>query len=352
MPGTGGFGAGNGGSANATSGGGGGGGLGAGGDIFVQQGGTLIMDGGLIGTGNAFGGTGGPGAGPGSSWGASVFMQGFNDFSHFILEAPAGQTLKVTSQMADQSGMGGTGQNAGQGGVTVEGPGTVDMTGIGNDFSGEILLDSGTLELGQDKDPEALLDFGAPAKLVLQYSAGSVEWSDPINDFMAGDTIVVNGFVETSFNYFQNDLIMNGASGGATLDMPGMTLSTFDVVGDSINNNTTITLACFAEGTRIATVSGDVPVEQLTPGDRVFTQDGPPMPVVWVGRRRVDCEWHPNPASVWPVRVAEGAFGMGLPYRDLLLSPDHAVFVDDVLIPVKYLIDGHSIAQVATASVT
>jgi len=40
----------------------------------------------------------------------------------------------------------------------------------------------------------------------------------------------------------------------------------------------------------------------------------------------------------FPVRVVAGAFGEGRPRRDLLLSPDHAVFVDHVLIPAKHLI--------------
>ena len=47
----------------------------------------------------------------------------------------------------------------------------------------------------------------------------------------------------------------------------------------------------------------------------------------------------------WPVRIAAHAFGDAAPAHDLLLSPDHAVFVDNVLIPVRYLVDGHGIVQ-------
>jgi hypothetical protein len=52
------------------------------------------------------------------------------------------------------------------------------------------------------------------------------------------------------------------------------------------------------------------------------------------------------------VRVAAHAFGPGLPRRALLLSPDHAVFTGEVLIPVRFLINGESIAQVAVDRVT
>jgi hypothetical protein len=52
------------------------------------------------------------------------------------------------------------------------------------------------------------------------------------------------------------------------------------------------------------------------------------------------------------VRVAAGAFGAGRPHSDLFLSPDHAVYVGEVLIPVKHLINGSTIAQVPVARVT
>ncbi|MEJ0018702.1 MAG: Hint domain-containing protein [Acetobacteraceae bacterium] len=75
------------------------------------------------------------------------------------------------------------------------------------------------------------------------------------------------------------------------------------------------------------------------------------VPVTWIGHRRVDCARHPAPRRVWPVRVAAHAFGAGRPERDLYLSPDHALYVDEVLIPVKYLVNGTTVAQVVRRSV-
>jgi hypothetical protein len=68
--------------------------------------------------------------------------------------------------------------------------------------------------------------------------------------------------------------------------------------------------------------------------------------VIWVGRRRVDAKRHPNPRSHWPVRIEAGAFAPDLPERDLYLSPDHAVYVDGVLIPAKHLLNDTTIRQV------
>jgi len=44
--------------------------------------------------------------------------------------------------------------------------------------------------------------------------------------------------------------------------------------------------------------------------------------------------------------VRAGAFDDGKPRRDLWLSPDHAVLVDEMLIPIKFLANGMSIEQV------
>jgi len=48
---------------------------------------------------------------------------------------------------------------------------------------------------------------------------------------------------------------------------------------------------------------------------------------------------------VAPVRILQGAFADGAPHHDLLLSPDHPVFVDGRLICVRQLINGTTIRQ-------
>jgi len=74
-------------------------------------------------------------------------------------------------------------------------------------------------------------------------------------------------------------------------------------------------------------------------------------PIVWIGRRKVDCLRHADPRGVWPIRVAAHAFGKGRPVRDLYLSPEHAVFSHGVLIPVRELVNGRSIVQMFPAQV-
>ena len=59
----------------------------------------------------------------------------------------------------------------------------------------------------------------------------------------------------------------------------------------------------------------------------------------------MDCGRHPDPTKVWPIRISANTFGDGAPAIDLVLSPDHAVYVDHVLIPIRLLVNGRSIRQ-------
>ncbi len=106
------------------------------------------------------------------------------------------------------------------------------------------------------------------------------------------------------------------------------------------------TLACFLRGTRILTTAGPVAVQSLAVGDIVVLSAGGTSRISWIGERAINCELHPDPQTAWPVRITAGAFAPGLPERDLYLSPDHAIFVNGVLVPVKYLRNGTSITQV------
>jgi hypothetical protein len=106
-------------------------------------------------------------------------------------------------------------------------------------------------------------------------------------------------------------------------------------------------LICYARGTHILTPMGEVPIEQLSPGDPVMTSSGKVAAITWIGRRVVDGRAPGAGPLVNPVRVKEGAFAPDRPHRDLYLSPQHAVLAEGVLIPIRYLINGDTIAQVS-----
>ena len=113
-----------------------------------------------------------------------------------------------------------------------------------------------------------------------------------------------------------------------------------------------ISTACFRAGTRLATPDGPVAVEDLDPGDEVLSAFGARLAVRWIGHRTLECRRHPRPQEVMPVRIEAGAFRPGAPMRDLWLSPDHALFLDGALVPVRYLLNGATILQEEAEEVT
>jgi len=110
---------------------------------------------------------------------------------------------------------------------------------------------------------------------------------------------------------------------------------------------------CFCAGTRIL-IAADAPrrVEELQIGDRVQLVSGGTAPIIWIGRRRFDLRRHKRPEAVQPVLIAAGALGGGLPWRDLIVSPDHAIYLDGHLIPAKALLNGFSIRQLKRKQIT
>ncbi|MEJ5087072.1 Hint domain-containing protein [Brucella pseudogrignonensis] len=104
---------------------------------------------------------------------------------------------------------------------------------------------------------------------------------------------------------------------------------------------------CLLKGTLIDTPKGPVPVEKLAIGDLVKTVRGETLPVKWIGWQCLvssGAEWN---ESIMPIRVKRHALGGKLPRRDLYLSPNHALLIDGVLIRVKDLVNGHSIARIS-----
>ena len=109
---------------------------------------------------------------------------------------------------------------------------------------------------------------------------------------------------------------------------------------------------CFASGTLISTPIGPVLVEALGAGDVICTLSGKNREIVWAGCRHVDISRHPNPELARPIRILAGAFGSGQPSSDLVVSPDHSLFVDGVLIPAKCLMNGKNVAEIDLPAVT
>ncbi len=85
-------------------------------------------------------------------------------------------------------------------------------------------------------------------------------------------------------------------------------------------------LVCFAGPTLIETALGQRPAIDIQVGDMVVTERGP-MPVRWVGHRRVTAAQMAANDKYRPVKICAGALGQGLPRADLWVSRQHRMLV-------------------------
>lgn len=128
--------------------------------------------------------------------------------------------------------------------------------------------------------------------------------------------------------------------GGAQASGPAQVLVLTDTVVASVPGGGG-GFPCFVSTTRIRNAAGQWrPVEHLRPGDRLAALRRGTGVVTWIGHRRM--------RDAAPVVIEPFAFG-NAPIRSLCLSPDHAVLVDDVLIPIRKLLNGTTIRRASEA---
>ena len=172
----------------------------------------------------------------------------------------------------------------------------------------------------------------------------------PISGLAAGDTVDLAALAYASggsASVNANDLLTVTVGGQSySLQLAGSTAGeTFTLAPD--NGTGTLVEAsaspCYCRGTGIATPSGEVAVEHLRASDLVLTASGERRPIRWIGTRAYDNRFVRDDPAIMPIAFAAGSLGGGLPRRELLVSPEHAMFLEGVLVPAKLLVNGATI---------
>lgn len=104
---------------------------------------------------------------------------------------------------------------------------------------------------------------------------------------------------------------------------------------------------CFLKGTKIPTKRGILNVENIIPGDLVYTyqQNGWSLqPVIWTGKQNAKVITNqPDDLAGYPVCIRANTLDDGIPSTDLYITPEHCLFLENIFIPVRMLVNGQSI---------
>jgi hypothetical protein len=153
----------------------------------------------------------------------------------------------------------------------------------------------------------------------------------------------INLFYTGSTNLLGTTLLTTGRFGVDTSPVTYLRLTSETLLAD---NGVTMSIdpACFLEGTTIRTPEGDRRVETLRRGDLVIDADGRSRRIDWIGRHTARAPFA-RPLRTLPIRIRAHALADNVPWRDLLVSPDHALRVEDILVNAGALVNGVSIVR-------
>jgi hypothetical protein len=325
-------------------------GLSAGGSITNQSGGAISGGGGILGEGGAVtvvnaGSIAGNVAGIELLAGGSVTNQSGGSISGGILGEGGALTVVNAGTITGSSYA--VKFTAGYANRLIADPGAV--------FTGNVSGGGGTLELASAASAGTLSGLGTSITnfSTLQFDAGAA-WTVSGNDsasglgtigitgFTIGDTIDLTGFLASGKTFANNTLVLTGGVDGPdTLNIQGaFTTGSFQLSPDG--NGGTDIVVCFCAGTMIGTPAGEVPVEKLNIGDLVLTAQNGPRAVIWIGNGKVLATSGRRSAAT-PVIVRKGALADNVPNADLRVTKAHSLYIDDVLIPVEFLVNHRTI---------
>ena len=293
--------------------------------LSLASGGIVTVNGGTVGSGGTISVTGG------------------------LLDSIAALTIAAGGTIAGVGTLEASFNNGGL--ISATGGGTLQTTGS--------IAGAGTLEI--DSNSTLAVDGSAPTAATVSFTnAGTAEtfilgtpgssFSSTISGFAGTDRIEFNfgaGTIASAVASGNTITVTTTGGGPSTYLLNNVTFAAgsptvLNYGSDSATGDQYIQVLCFLRGTQIATPNGAIEVQRLAVGDTVSTMDGKAERIVWIGTgRALVTPGRRSPAT--PVVVRKGALADNVPYRDLRVTKGHSLFIDDVLIPVEYLVNHRSI---------
>lgn len=104
---------------------------------------------------------------------------------------------------------------------------------------------------------------------------------------------------------------------------------------------------CYLKGALIETPEGHILVEEICPGQYVSVfENGKNYPamVIWTGSGSAHAKpGLPDDMASYPVRIIKDALAPDVPSKDLLVTPEHCLYLEGGFIPVRMLVNNRSI---------
>ena len=276
----------------------------------------------------------------------SINLSGVNSYSNVQVDTLATLIIKATGTSNDLSTLG----------VNLANTSTLELDGGTFAFlgaAGTITLAGGTLKLGVGgklATGSQITFTTTGSKIIDATTDGKGLVNTTFKDFIASDTIIVSA--ANSFKIINATTIDAFASadgsGTAIEHLVFITPEVFSANGTVISGSTlSADSACYLAGTKILTATGEVAVEDLAIGDILITVDAGPQAIRWIGQRaylaRLVNAHHR--AGLMPVCISASALADNVPSRDLLVSPEHMMALDGVLVAAHNLLNGSTITR-------
>ncbi|MGF1275728.1 Hint domain-containing protein [Acetobacter pasteurianus] len=240
------------------------------------------------------------------------------------------------------------------GGLSYSGPITVTSSTFTPNFEydGTLTLNNGaTATFGNGTWPKGTVVFGTGNNTVVLPTDGKAAGIS-ITGLKEGDRLGVNGQDVATATLSASNVSLTTTS-GQTVQPKSVTYDSSYKDAPTQGETQTITIdsgqgvICFLAGSMIATPNGVVAVENIRRGDEVLTfVNGVThvRPVVWAGMAQATVNPAlPDDMAGYPVRILADAIAPGVPYQDLLVTAEHGIFANGMLVPARMLVNGSSI---------
>ena len=160
-----------------------------------------------------------------------------------------------------------------------------------------------------------------------------------------GTIVTLGGNVPPSTYTYEGYFLDNGVEYPLVVSGIAFLLGETKTMADYVITPGAYMIPCYCTGTLILTNRGETPVQDLRIHDTVVTASGQHRHIKWLGHRSYAGRFLAANPNVQPIRFRAGSLGPAVPRRDLLVSPEHAMFLDGLLIPARCLVNDSTIVR-------